>query len=564
MKPSRRQPKLRIAARAALSMLATMAGGAHAIELDTGNPDWSVRWDNTLKGSTIYRLENADPRLVNSFGPGVPQALNFNAGNDNFRNKAIVSKRLDVLSEFDAVFERRFGLRLSAAAWHDGAYRGTTDAQDRSGPTPVPGVFGPGNGQTPYNEFPAAAKDLAGRKAELLDAFVFGGWTLGENQKLTARIGRHALQYGEALFFGDNGIARAQGPIDVLKLLSSPNAQFKEIVRPVPQVSAQFQLSPQVSVGGYYQFRWEADRMPPAGSYFSSGNTIWGGGSQLPEFVGIPAGPIAGNYLATPAGDRKPPGSGQFGLQLKWRLDETDLGFYYARYHDKGGQLYTALNFANKADSRWYFAFPEAIQTVGVSATRSLGTTNLAFEASLRKNMPLVNGNILYPLGSPRPEPATGNTAHANLSWLSTLPPTPLAKEAGLIGEIAWNRVLSKNDPGKHLDHGRTRDSTALQVIFTPTYRQLVPRLDLSVPIGLRYVVDGRSAITGLGWGAKGTGTASVGLEGNFDGIWQFTLTYNRFLGRAEPTLNYSTLEYSHGNPLADRSYLSASLRRTF
>ena len=58
---------------------------------------------------------------------------------------------------------------------------------------------------------------------------------------------------------------RAQGPIDIFKLLGSPNAQFKEIIRPVPQLSAQLQLSPQLSVGGYYQFRWEADRLPPAG-----------------------------------------------------------------------------------------------------------------------------------------------------------------------------------------------------------------------------------------------------------------------------------------------------------
>lgn len=546
----------------ALAAAALLAGGAHAVEIDIGNSDWSLRWDNTIKGGTMYRLKDANPVLVNSFSPGVPQALNFNAGDDNFRNKGFVSKRLDLLSEFDAVYQKNFGLRLSAAAWYDAAYRGKTDAQDQPGPTAIPGVFGPGNGQTPYNEFPEGTRKLAGRKAEVLDAFVFGGWRIGDDQKVTARLGRHAVQYGESVFFGDNGIARAQGPIDVMKLQSSPNAQFKEIIRPVPQISAQMQLSPGMSVGGYYQFRWEADRMAPAGSYFSSANTIWG--SSLPEYIGIPAGPIAGNYVLTPGGDQKPSNSGQFGMQFKWRLDETDLGFYAARYHDKSGQFFSALNLGAPATSQWFYVFPKNINTVGFSASRTVGGTNLAAEASLRTNMPLVNQNVVYPLGAPQPELAIGRTAHVNFSWLSTLPPSFLAREASLIGEIAWNRVLSVSDPAGELEKGRTRDATAIQFIFTPSYRQVAPGLDLNVPVGLRYAVDGRSAITGQSWGPRGTGSATLGLEGNYEGVWQFTLTYNKFIGKATAFVDYQTLEFNHGNTLADRDFVSLSLRRTF
>src|SRR6185436_10926471 len=132
-----------------------------------------------------------------------PQALNFNAGDDNFRKRGFVSKRIDLLSEFDAVYKKDFGVRVSAAAWYDAAYRGKTDATDVV------------NGQTPSDEFPSGTRDLAGRKAEVLDAFVFGGWDMGEGRKLTARLGKHAVLYGESLFFGDNGIARAQGPNDI-------------------------------------------------------------------------------------------------------------------------------------------------------------------------------------------------------------------------------------------------------------------------------------------------------------------------------------------------------------
>ncbi len=548
--------------------LTAMAGAvlmscpSRAIGIDTGNPDWSIRFDNTVKGGLIYRTEAADPALVDSFRllvPGVPasafpQALNFNAGDDNFRKKGLVSKRIDLLSEFDAVYKKDFGLRVSGAAWYDAAYRGTTDAADHV------------NGQTPFNEFPDGTRKLAGRKAELLDAFVFGSWDLGEGRQFTARLGRHAFVYGESLFFGDNGIGRAQGPTDIFKLLSSPGAQFKEIIRPVPQVSTQLQLSRDLSMGAYYQFRWEEDRLPPAGSYFSTANTGWG--SSQPEFIGIPAGPIAGNYLLTPSGDRKPRNSGQFGAQLKWRVGDTDLGFYAAKFHDKDGQLYSRLNLFNPAASSWYYAFGENVKTAGISASRTVGDFNFAGEASLRWNMPLRNTNMVYPGVAPEPQFATGKTAHLNFSWLASLGPNFLSRESTLLGEIAWNSVLKKNDPSGELDAGRTRSATALQLIFSPSYRQVLPGLDVSVPVGLRYALDGRSSVTA--WDARGNGFATLGLEGSYLGVWQFAATYTHFIGKARPFVEFAPQLtggvpiFSTGNPLADRNNIAVSLRRTF
>lgn len=536
----------------AVATASLLAVGAQALELETGNDDVKIRFDNTVKVSAMYRLKDADPKLVNSLtSTGTPQALNFNAGNDNFRNAGFVSERADLLSELDVVYQKNFGLRLSGAAWRDAAYSGQTQAQDHA------------NGQTPYNAFPESTKTLAGNKEELLDAFVFGSWRLADEKKVSTRLGKHALQYGESVFFGDNGIARAQGPIDVMKLQSSPNAQFKEIIRPVPQISSQLQISSDMSIGGYYQFGWEADRMAPSGSYFSAANPIWG--SSMPEMVGIPAGPLAGNYRLTPGADQKPGDKGQFGLQFKLRLDETDLGFYAARYHDKSGQLVSALNVFTPAASQWFYTFPKDITTVGFSATKTLGGANLALEASTRNNQPLVNSNGVYPIQfAAQPKLATGHTGHINASMLATFAPNFLARESSLMAEFAWNRVLSLDDPQGHLDAGRTRDASALQFIFTPSYRQIAPGLDLNVPIGLRYVIDGRSSITGLSWGAEGTGSASIGLEGTYEGLWQFTMTYNKFIGKATPFLDYTNLQYHAGNTLADRDYLSFSLRRTF
>jgi hypothetical protein len=254
---------------------------------------------------------------------------------------------------------------------------------------------------------------------------------------------------------------------------------------------------------------------------------------------------------------------------VKWRVAETDLGLYFARYHDKGGQLYGALNVFNPADGRWFYAFPEAIKTAGVSASHTFGEVNFSLEASVRDDMPLRSANMLYPAAfAGRPQYATGKTAHVNLSWLASFGPNFLAEESALVGELAWNRVMKLDDPDHELDHGVTRDATAIQLIYTPTYRQALPGLDINVPVGLRYSLDGHSAITP--WGARGNGTATLGVEGNYLGTWQLGATYTHYIGKTKPFVDFSpsltggSPEFSDGNPLADRNNIAFFLRRTF
>jgi Protein of unknown function (DUF1302) len=541
--------------RLSLLTIAVMAAcGVHAMELETSDPDLNVRLDNTVKASATYRLNDANPALVNSFAAtGLPQALNFNAGNDNFRKQGFVSQRVDLLSEFDLVYQKKFGFRISAAGWNDQAYSGDTKATD------------PLNSQNPANKFAAGTPSLAGNYAELMDAFVFGGWDLGDGKRLTARLGQHSLIYGESLFFGENGIAKAQGPLDINKLMSSPNAQFKEFVRPVPQLSANLQLSPDVSIGGYYQFQWVADRLPPSGSYFSNLNVVWG--SQQNEFVsGAPL---------TPGGDQNPKDDGQYGMQIKWHLDGTDLGFYAARFHAKDGQLYSKLDIGplpgggfGPVGGKWKFIFPEGITTTGASVSRTFDNANVAAEVSVRDNMPLNTGNIVYPGFLAAPDYAKGKTAHINLSTVAGFGPSFIAQEAMLTAEIAWNRVLEINDPANTLDPTKTRDASALQFVFSPQYRQVAPGLDLAVPFGMRYSLAGNSSVSP--WDAAGNGSVSLGLEGTYLGVWQFAVNYTHFIGEAMPVTDYRPLATGGnpiggmGNPNADRDNLTFSLRRTF
>lgn len=534
--PRWRIRQARLSATAAAIFLACHA---QAFQFDAPE-DWSLRWDNTVKLSSKYRTRDANRRLADE--------ANQNAGDENFRDQGIVSRRADLLTEFDAVYRKDFGFRLGAAAWYDLDYHRTTDAQ----------AF---TGQTPNNEFAPATRKLAGRKAEMLDWFAFGGTRFDGGMKLTGRLGQHAILWGETLFFGDNGIARAQGPVDIDKLLASPGALFKEFIRPVPQVSGLLQITPDLSVAAYYQFRWVEDRLPPAGAYFSNSNNTWG--PSLPQYAAPPAPPL-------PAGaDRRPHDSGQFGLQMKWNVAETDLGLYLARYHDKDGQI---LAYLAPAGSEYYWRFPGDVRTVGLSVSRSVGVYNLSGEVSFRDHMPLRSTQAFWgPVagfvipGAPATEPAVprGKTAHVNVSWLASLGPNFFSKESSFLGELAWNRVLSRSDPGGVVDRALTRDATAMRLSYSPSYRQVLPGMDLSVPVGIGYVLRGFSSVTQ--WQAKDNGDVSIGLDAVYLGDWNISLKYTKYLGKAIPFVDSTTgYAYGTGNPLADRDFVSLAVRRTF
>ena len=77
-----------------LLLALTAAQPALAIEIDTGNPDWKLRWDTTLKYSLMQRLKDASPTLAAQ----PPLTVNQDDGDNNFR-KGLVSNRLDLLTE---------------------------------------------------------------------------------------------------------------------------------------------------------------------------------------------------------------------------------------------------------------------------------------------------------------------------------------------------------------------------------------------------------------------------------------------------------------------------------
>ncbi|CAN7340339.1 DUF1302 domain-containing protein [Variovorax sp. LjRoot178] len=546
--------------RLALGATACVAGAnAFAIEFDTGNPDLSVRWDNTIKYSAAARLRGQDSALL--------RRPNNDDGDRNF-NKGLISNRLDLLTELDAVYAKRHGLRFSAAGWYDNVYNQTNDNPGFAG-----GAF-PNQVSVPFNAFTDATRRLHGRKLEALDAFVFGGFDMGSTRG-TVRLGQHSLVWGESLFFGNNAIAGGMNPVDVTKLVSVPNTQFKEAIRPVPQVSAQFQITPTFSIGAYYQFKWRPNRLPAVGSYFSGVDANPEGAERL--LLAGPGSPFAAN--APRLDDQRARDSGQGGVQLRLRSDETDYGLYLIRFHEKTHQQIISVGLAPAAFGgvipgpvSYRLVYPQNITAFGASASRTFGDVNVAAEGSIRHNQDLASSSRavdasffggLPSNNSGNPAYAVGKTAHLNLNALWTVPRTPLFNEATFLGEIAWNRVLSiSKNPGA-VDANSTRDAVALRMQFEPLYRQVVSGLDLGVPIGIGYSPKGsRSRALGIAMPPENGGDLTVGLNGTYLGVWKFSLAYTRFFG-SKGTLLDTNNNFSYRQFLRDRDFVALSVSRT-
>jgi hypothetical protein len=536
---------------------------ALAMELESSDPDTRIRLDFTPKYSLAYRLKDPSAVLTSPAARGDGGVTNENDGDANFR-KGVVSNRFDLLTEFD--YSRgNWGVRLSHAAWYDSKYLGTNDNDGTLGVSNRPGQ--------PANEFIPATRDQHGRGGEVLDAFVYGKGTLG-TMPASIRVGKHALQYGESLFFGQNGIANAQGPVDIAKIVSVPNWQFKEVLLPVEQISGTLQVAEGVTLGGYYQLKWRPSKIPGVGSYFSNQDYIGGG---LVYF----APPVA--LVTDDSKDQTPGNSGQFGAQLRWSPAGSayEYGFYAARYHDKTPAV-PVFDFIN---GNVHKVYAKGIKTVGASVTSSTGQLNWALEGSLRADAPLANDPAVL-AGAPfMPPPncdgsaanpcyAIGRTAHLNLSGIYVLNKSSLWDGGALVAELAWNRVLSvtKNPSAVGfggLDPNTTRDAAAFRMIFEPQYFQVLPGMDLSVPIGLGYNFGGRSsAIFNFAGGASKAGDVSIGVKAKYQNAWNVGLTYTAFFG-SENTFTVAdartpTRMLSYGQTLKDRNYLAFNVSRTF
>jgi hypothetical protein len=511
----------------------------------------TIDLDTTVEYSNILRVNNPSKVYL--------QDANGNEGDSNFRH-GLVSNEFEVLPVFDLKYGN-FGAHVSGEA-----YLNTVYLQHNQG-SPID-LFNPIS-TTNTNSFTSATRNINGKNAKLLDAFVYGSEFFGANdgQEISLKVGRQTLLWGQSLLFASDGISAGQAPIDIQVAQTTPNAQAQQVFLPVGQVVLTYQPNQTYTIQGYYQFEWAPDNFQGVGSYFSSADILDKGGQRL----------LLGQELGLPANDaalyrvkdvRPPINNGQFGLSVQATYGNYDIGVFAERYDAKAPAIYNGapspkFGAANNFGSYW-LVYPRDIQLYGVSLSSTLFGANVAGEVSYRHHAPLVQsataGASAYP-GNANANPAypVGDVVNIQVSTLYSSPPVPLDPGGfSLLAEYDMNSVvgIQRDTRAALATSGRQPTAGAFEFVFTPTYFFThIPNVQFNFPVGLEEGLFNRSEFDGTQ--NHGTGQVNVGITAIYKQTWTAGIVYQDYIGAPNPTLQGDA-------SIADRGYVGFNVEHTF
>jgi len=575
----------------AAALLLGMLPATQALAFQVRSGEWTTSLDTTLSYGVSYRMEDQDQRLIAraNGGSGDNAALiNSDDGNLNFKQHELFSEVVKVVSDLDLRYRDDYGLFLRGRAFYDFELK---DDERR------------------HRQISSAGLDEAGSDAEILDAFVYGSWTVAGERALNARLGRQVINWGEGLFY-QNGIG-ATNPVDI-NALRAPGSEIKEAFMPTFMTYASFELRENLTLEGYWQpgWAWEASKIDPCGSYFStldvlgegcnylsvpplqepfSGGLAFDNPDQAQAFVdGLSPGflnNLRKGYLPTTfiprSQDLDGDDAAQYGAALRWfvpALNDTELGFYYLRYNLNVpmigltvGQptvlpVVGVLPVANT--SRYYAEYLEKRDLFGLSFNTTIGGDSflnglsLAGELSYRPNAPIALG-----LGEYLPDALLGNVTkglpvgtrldgyrekemyQASLVAIYNFNGLLGSDSAALLSEVVASRVEGLESDVDY--YGATSNALGAQASLSLTYSNVFNLLNLIPSLSYQYGFNGVAPQLTNGI-LEESRSYSLGL----DAIYQESLA-----------LGVKYVGFSGGglaNKRSDRDYLSLNIKYSF
>jgi hypothetical protein len=508
-------------------LLATSAlsHSAAALEFTWGEVEGS--FNSQISIGSSWRMEAQDPQLVtpgNSPGFGLASTSTGDDGNLNFDDGDAYSVILKGVHDLE-LRKGDFGLLLRGKYWYDSELADGKRPHGNSANFYTPGEKLADDG---FDDF---AKSSG---VELLDAFVYGTFYVGESQApVDIRLGRQVASWGESTFI-QNGI-NVINPIDV-SAFRRPGAEIKEGLLPVAMATVSIGLTNALSFDAFYQIEWEKTVIDGCGTYFSDADVAATGCNvvTLTNFLSDQAQmlPDVGLYI-TRRPDIEPSDSGQFGVSFRYfaeNLNSSEFGIYYMNYHSRIPYLggYTTANpgvpseaippgfpdplppFIPLSDGQdlgallgggnpQYFAeFPEDIELYGISFATNFAGFAVSGEVSHRPDFPVQINTTEILQGA------------VGLAPWSTITPIILAD----VAVNGWGSPISGFD---------LLPVTQAQVTFIRFFDQVLgaSRLSFAAEIGANWVGDlpeqsvqryGRSPIFGMGYFEP----ISIGIPGEF------------------------------------------------
>ena len=541
-------------------LMAAFAGGAHAFEIDSGNTDVKIRWDNTIRYNVGVRTDAQDKRIMSN--------PTYDESDGKFGRGDVVTNRVDLLSEFDVNFRKQIGLRVSAAAWYDNAY------DDHGVKSSVPG-FSTSYNNDRYNS--RVSRYVNGPSGEILDAFVWGNFNVAATP-VNLKVGRQTNYFGEGLLFPAHAISYSQSPVDGVKAVTSPGIETKEVFLPVSQIFMKAQVTPNLTLAAQYFLDWQESRLPHGGTYFGPADPFFEGPDRLA------AGP---GFNLNHVDSVTPRKSGNFGLSARLNVEaiESVLGVYYRQFDDYNPWFAPNLtNFVSLAPgvvvpSAYRLVYPTRVKMFGVSAASVVGPVSVGSDLSYRKDGAL-NTNMVSPVDNQGPR---GDTLHAVVNGVYLLPATKFWDTGTLIAELAYSRLLSVTShadlyngvgygscvttggttPGDKSDGCSTKNYAALAVIFAPQYLQVLPSWDMELPVSVNYGLSGNAA--SAGGGNEKSLSWSVGTKMVYQQKHEFSLQYANTSAKPKYDPSGTTVIGGNGSVgTTDRGWLAFTYKSAF
>jgi hypothetical protein len=466
--------------------LALLAAAAHAEPLDLGD-GIEARWTNSVRLSSLYQIDTLPPAMAGYCPPSQPVNCGYEQG--------FSQGRVDWQSEL--------GLARGDEAIHV-----SLDAR----------------------------KEVVERDAsylELFEAYAQTGATLF-GRPLTVSLGRQNVIWGESLLFPANAIAGAQAPIDATQGHGAVGYQSAIRFLPLAQAALTWAATADWALLFYQQAEWRRSRVDPHDAYAGAADVL---GAEANDVIALGFPHYYGHVAYYRAGGGAPGGLDQFGIGVKGRVGDGDLGLYALRYDAKSPAL------AFFPDDRSYrLVYAKGVELVGASLAAEVAESSLTAELSARHRAPLVTGGFFTDYGDgagPR-----GDTLQGQLALTRAIDPQGLLPGgASWTGELAFNHLLGFTDDAQQLARSRTSSAAALRSVFTAQFYQLWPRIDLSLPVSVGYNFLGLSPV--LAEMNRGTGDVGIGASFSLDQRWNLSLAYTHYFGSDKiPEAPYGVAAY--------------------
>ena len=462
-----------------------LAGAGHTIsasanEFSLGN-GVEGQWSLGTSLGTNWRARDADPGLI-AVGNGGTGAATNDDGNLNYRKGSVFSTTAKVNGEVKLTKDN-LGAVIGAKGWYDYTAKNKNVPHGSFANGYVPGAKLDDSGFDSLSKFSGVA---------LENAYVFGTFDVASGTPLKLKLGSHVVNWGESLFIP--GINQF-GAFDITAA-NRPGAQVKDILLPIPQLSASLGLRNGVNVEAFYQFKWKKNIVDGCGTYWSFGDPLNCPGGAV---IGPDVGPDQLQYNGAPAlgglttrmgraADIKPKDGGQFGLAARYLVPaiDTELGAYFVNYHQRS-PVYSLVRSPSPGASIWSgFPVPglplptqflwdysaQNIKAFGLSASTVVGGWTLSGEASYTKDVPVqINSTDLTvgtsqgfgPQAGLAATPAGGiargydlkNKTQLQVSTVKIFPHLAAAESLTLIGEVGVQHWSGIGDPSTSTRYGR-------------------------------------------------------------------------------------------------------------